>query len=78
MNKIPMYSLRLFLAGVFASLTMLAVTTHAQDSSGIENVSNGGQSSLRGLEELAHYIETGEPHPRKVETQKADAALAAA
>ena len=33
---------------------------------------------LRGLEELAHYIETGEPHPRKVETQKADAALAAA
>ena len=52
MNKIPMYSLRLFLAAVFASLTMLAVTTHAQDSSGIENVSNGGQSSLRGLEEL--------------------------
>lgn len=33
---------------------------------------------LRGLEELAHYIETGEQHPRKVETVQADAALAAA
>jgi hypothetical protein len=33
---------------------------------------------LRGLEELAHYIETGEQHPRKVETVKADAALTAA
>ena len=33
---------------------------------------------LRGLEELAHYIETGEPHPRKVETLKIDADLAAA
>ena len=33
---------------------------------------------LRGLEELGHYIETGEPHPRKVETVNADAALAAA
>lgn len=33
---------------------------------------------LRGLEELAHYIETGQPHPRKIETLKADAALAAA
>lgn len=33
---------------------------------------------LRGLEELAHYIETGEPHPRKAETMAADAALAAA
>ena len=33
---------------------------------------------LRGLEELAHYIETGAPHPRKVETLKVDAALAAA
>ena len=33
---------------------------------------------LRGLEELGHYIETGQPHPRKVETMNADAALAAA
>lgn len=33
---------------------------------------------LRGLEELAHYIETGVQHPRKVETVQADAALAAA
>lgn len=33
---------------------------------------------LRGLEELAHYIETGQPHPRKVETVAADATLAAA
>ncbi len=33
---------------------------------------------LRGLEELGHYIETGEPHPRKVEKIKSEAALAAA
>ena len=33
---------------------------------------------LRGLEELAHYIETGEQHPRKAETVAADAVLAAA
>ena len=33
---------------------------------------------LRGLEELAHYIETGEQHPRKVETVQADAAMTAA
>jgi len=33
---------------------------------------------LRGLEELAHFIETGEPHPRKIEKIKSEAALAAA
>lgn len=33
---------------------------------------------LRGLEELGHYIETGEPHPRKVEKIRSEAALAAA
>ncbi len=33
---------------------------------------------LRGLEEVAHFIETGEPHPRKVEKIKSEAALAAA
>ncbi len=32
---------------------------------------------LRGLEELAHFIETGEPHPRKVEKIKSEALLAA-
>jgi hypothetical protein len=32
---------------------------------------------LRGLEELAHYIETGEPHPRKIEKTKSESALAA-
>ena len=33
---------------------------------------------LRGLEELCHYIQTGEPHPRKVEKVNSEAALAAA
>lgn len=33
---------------------------------------------LRGLEELAHFIETGEPHARKVEKINSEAALAAA
>jgi hypothetical protein len=33
---------------------------------------------LRGLEELAHYIETGEPHPRKIDKIKSEAALEAA
>ncbi len=33
---------------------------------------------LRGLEELAHFIETGEPHPRKIEKIESEAALAAA
>lgn len=33
---------------------------------------------LRGLEELAHFIETGEPHPRKVEKIKSEAAVATA
>lgn len=33
---------------------------------------------LRGLEELAHYIETGEPHPRKIEKIESERALAAA
>jgi hypothetical protein len=33
---------------------------------------------LRGLEELAHFFETGEPHPRKVEKIKSEAALATA
>ncbi len=33
---------------------------------------------LRGLEELARYIETGEPHPRKAEKIESEAALAAA
>jgi len=32
----------------------------------------------RGLEELGHYIETGEPHPRKLEKIESEAALAAA
>lgn len=32
---------------------------------------------LRGLEELAHYIETGEPHPRKVEKIKSEGLAAA-
>ncbi len=30
---------------------------------------------LRGLEELAHYVETGEPHARKIEKIKSEAAL---
>lgn len=33
---------------------------------------------LRGLEELGHFIETGEPHPRKIEKINSEAALAAA
>ena len=33
---------------------------------------------LRGLEELAHFIETGEPHPRKIAKIESEAALAAA
>ena len=33
---------------------------------------------LRGLQELAHFIETGEPHPRKIEKNKSEGALASA
>lgn len=33
---------------------------------------------LRGLEELGHYIETGQPHPRKLDKIETEAALAAA
>lgn len=33
---------------------------------------------LRGLEELAHYIETGEPHPRKIEKIESEALLSVA
>ncbi|KMW58811.1 hypothetical protein AIOL_003791 [Candidatus Rhodobacter oscarellae] len=33
---------------------------------------------IRSLEEIQHMLETGEPHPRKIEKIKSEAALAAA